>query len=214
MPQMKNNIGSYSIEKLKNGDLKIDYKRSPKDIFYIIVYFMIAIPILFFDYKLIYYLIHEKVDTNVIIGCFFSACLLLFGLYFLVVSIETFSKPTENVFYVSSSKKQLRIKLNLFKKVHLTFCEIKQFDLGAKDITVTDYHRGRTYKRPLFLLYMHVELWNNKAVKIHQFEGTSLFISNAEKKKNKTLKEVSRQITELVSKECGKEFYWKGTQKE
>jgi len=47
---------------------------------------------------------------------------------------------------------------------------------------------------------MHVELWNNKTVKIHQFEGTSLFISNAEKKKNKTLKEVSRQITELVSK--------------
>jgi len=160
---MKNNIGSYSIERLENGDLKIDYKRTPKDIFYIIVYFIIATPILFFDYKLINYLGNEKIDTNVIIGYFISVCLLVVGLYFLVVSIETFIKPTKNTFFISTSKKQLNIRLNLFKKLHLSFNEIKQFDIGAKDITVINYDRGRTYKRPLYLIYMHVELLNNKS---------------------------------------------------
>ena len=211
---MGNNIGNYLIEKLENGDLKINYKRSPKDIFYIIVYFIIALPILYFDFKLIIYLLNEKIDSNVIIGYFFSVCLLLVGFYFLIVSIETFIKPTKNTFVISPSKKQFSVSINLYKKLRLNFNEIKQFDLEAKSITVTNYNRGRTYKRPLFLIYMYVELLNNKTVKIHQFEGTSLFLSSSEKKKNKFLKEISKQITQIISKECGKEFYWKGIQKE
>lgn len=211
---MKNSIGNYSIDKLVSGDLKIDYERSQKDIFYIIVYFIIASPILFFDYKLISYLVNEKINSNVIIGYFFSACLLLAGMYFLFVSIETFIKPTKSVFLVNTSKKQLIVKLDLFRKLQFNFIEVKQFNLGAKDITVTNYHKGRTYKRQLFLIHMHIELLNNKTVKIHQFEGSGLLISSYEKKKNKSLKEVSKQITEIISKECGKEFYWKGTQKE
>ena len=211
---MKNDVGSYFIENLENGDLKIDYKRTTKDIFYIVVYFIIAAPILFFDYKLISYLINEKIDTNAIIGYFFSACILLFGLYFLVVSFETFIKPTKNAFFINATEKQLNVKLNLFKKFKFKFTEIKQFNLAAKDITVTDYHKGRTYKRPLYLIHMNVELIDGKSVKIHQFEGASLLISGSEKKKNKSLKEVSKQIAELISKECNKGFYWKGTKKE
>ena len=211
---MKNDVGSYFIENLENGDLKIDYKRTTKDIFYIVVYFIIAAPILFFDYKLISYLINEKIDTNAIIGYFFSACILLFGLYFLVVSFETFIKPTKNAFFINATEKQLNVKLNLFKKFKFKFTEIIQFNLAAKDITVTDYHKGRTYKRPLYLIHMNVELIDGKSVKIHQFEGASLLISGSEKKKNKSLKEVSKQIAELISKECNKGFYWKGTKKE
>lgn len=211
---MKNSIGSYSIERFVNGDLRIDYKRSQKDIFYILVYFLISVPILFFDFKLVSYLLNEKINSNVIIGYFFSTCLLFAGLYFLIVSIETFIKPTKSVFLIDASKKQLTIKLNLFRKFQFSFIEIKQFYLGAKDITVTNYHKGRTFKRQLFLIHMHIELLNNKTIKIHQFENSQLLISSFEKKRNKSLKEVSKMITEIISKECGKEFYWKGTQKE
>lgn len=211
---MKNSIGSYSIERFVNGDLRIDYKRSQKDIFYILVYFLISVPILFFDFKLVSYLMNEKINSNVIIGYFFSSCLLFAWLYFLIVSIETFIKPTKSVFLIDASKKQLTIKLNLFRKFQFNFIEIKQLNLGSKDITVTNYHKGRTFKRQLFLIHMHIELLNNKTIKIHQFENSQLLISSFEKKRNQSLKEVSKKITEIISKECGKEFHWKRTQKE
>jgi len=211
---MENSFGSYYIERTLNGALIIDYKRSQKDIFYILVYFLISLPILFFDFKLVSYLLNEKIDLNIIIGYFFSACLLLAGIYFLIVSIETFIKPTKSVFFISASKKQLTIKLNLFRKLQFNFIEIKQFNLGVKDITVTNYHEGRTFKRQLFLINMHIELLNIKTIKIHQFEGSQLLISFFKRKKNKSLKEVSKKIAEIISKECGKEFYWKATQKE
>ncbi|CAM4254936.1 hypothetical protein [Flavobacterium terrigena] len=211
---MKNNIGSYSIENFANGNVKIDYKRSRKDFFYIIVYFLISLPILYFDFKLFSFLLPEKIDSNVIIGYFFSICILLFALYFLIVSIETFIKPTKNVFFINKSEKQLIVKTNQFRKLKFNFTEIKQFHLGAKDITVTNYNEGSTRKRQLYLIHMHIELLNKKTIKIHQFEGTDILISYSEKKKNKLLKETSKQITKIISEECGKEFYWKGTQKE
>ncbi|WP_026728851.1 hypothetical protein [Flavobacterium denitrificans] len=211
---MENNIGSYYIERTLNGDLRIDYKRSQKDIFYILVYFLISLPILFFDFKLACYLLNRKTDLNVIIGYFFSTGLLLAGLYFLIVSIETFIKPTKSVFFISESKKQLVIKLNLFRKLQFNFIEIKQFHLRANDITFINYHRGKTYKRQLFLIHMNIELLNSKTIKIHQFEGSQLLISFFKSKKNKSLKDISKKITAVISKECGKEFYWKTTQKE
>ena len=211
---MENSIGSYSIERFINGDLKIDYSRSQKDICYILIYFLISAPILFFDFKLVSYLLNEKINLNIIIGYFFSTCLLFAGLYFLIVSIETFTKPIKSVFFINASKKQLTVKLSSFRKIQFNFIEIKQFGLGAKDITVTNYHKGRTYKRQLFLIHMHIELLNKKTIKIHQFENSQLLISFFEKKRNQSLKEVSKKITEIISKECGKEFYWKGTQKD
>lgn len=209
---MKYSIGSYSIERLENGELKIDYKRSPKDFFYIIVYLIIALPILFFDYKLIRYLLTDKIDLNSIVGYCLSVLLLLFGVYFFTVSLETFLKPTKNTFFIDSVKKQLLVKLNLLKKQKLDFNEIKQFDLTAKNITISSYHEGITYKRPLFLVFMQIQLLNGKTLQAHKFEGTSLLLSNSEKEKNKSLKEVSKQISEIVSKECGKKLFWKGTQ--
>lgn len=211
---MNNIIGSYHIQKLNDGSLKIDYKRSPKDIFYSIVYFLISAPILFFSYKLLTILIKEDLDFNLIIGYFFSICILLFGLYFLIVSIESSIKPTTNVFFIDVSKKQLTIKLNLFKKLQLNFSEIKNFNLGAKDITITNHNDSSTYKRQLFLIFLYVQLSNNKIIKIHKFEGTDILISFFENKKNKALIEVSKQIAEIISQECEKKFYWKGTQKE
>jgi len=211
---MENIIGSYCIERFANGDLRIDYKRSIKDIFYIIVYFLISLPILYFDFKLIGCLLNEEINLNVIIAYIFSTILLLAGLFFLVGSIETFIKPTKSVFFINSSKKQLTIKLNLFRKLRFNFTEIKQFHIGAKDITVVNYHEGSTHKRQLYLIYMHIELLHGKTVKVHQFEGPHLLISPFQKRQNKSLKEVSKQIAEIISKECGKAFYWKGTEKE
>ena len=211
---MENNIGSYSIENFANGNLKINYKRSRKDIFYIIVYLIISVPILFFDFKLISHLINEKIDSNIIIGYFFSICLLIFGLYFLLVSIETFIKPTKNVFFINTSEKLLIVKPNLFRKLKFNFDEIKQFNLNAKDITVTNNDAGSTRQKQLYLIHMYIELLNKKTIKIHQFESPELLIFYSDKEKNKSLKKVSKQITEMISNECKKAFYWKGIEKE
>lgn len=116
---MKYTIGSYHIEKYDDGNLKIDYKRSPKDYFNVIVYFLISVPFLYFGYKLITFLEGYEINSNTIIGFLFSICLLLFGLYFLFISLDTLNKPINNVFFINSSKKQLIIKLNLFKKFNL-----------------------------------------------------------------------------------------------
>ena len=207
---MKNKIGNYSIEKYANGDLVIDYKRTQKDLFYILIYFIISLPILYLGFKLITYLVKETLNFNVIIAYLFSLCLLLFGLYFFIVAIGTFSKPTKKVIFINYTKKQLHIKLNILKKISFNINDIKQFNLEARDITIETQNNGRTYKRPLFLIDMNLELSNNKKAKIHQFEGSSLHVSNSEK----ALKDISKQLTEIISKECGKEYYWKGTRKE
>lgn len=211
---MENNIGSYHIERVVNGNLKIHYRRSRKDLYYIIVYLLLSVPILFVSLKIISFLVSEKTNFKVIFFYCFSGILLLIGLYFLSISVETFSKATKNVFFIDIANRQLLIKRNVFKTLQFNFNEIKQFQIGAKDITVNYYNKGRTYKKQLYLIHMHIELRNGKTVKVHQFEGPELMISYFEKKKNKSLKEVSKQITEIISKECGKEFYWKGTQKE
>lgn len=211
---MKDTIGSYRVEKNNDGNLKIDYKRSTKDYFYIIVYFLISVPFLFFAIKLITTLIKEEMDRNLIIPYLFSICLLLFGLYFLIVSLETSIKPTKSVFFINISKKQVTIKLNLFKKLQFNFSDIKHFNLGTKDITIYSQNKGRTRKNQLFLIFMYVRLLNNKTIKIHQFEGTNILISTFENKKNDSLVEVSKLITDIISKECNKKFFWKATQKE
>ena len=212
--KMRDTIGSYRIEKYNDGNLKIDYKRSSKDIIYSLVPFVISIPILFFDFKLSTYLVQEEMGINLIIPYFFSICLLVFGLYLLVSAIETAIKPTNKVFFINASQKQLTIKLNLFKKLQLNFSDIKHFNIGAKDITITNHHEGSTRKRQLFLIFMHVKLSNNKTIKIHQFESTNIFISPFDNKKTDALIDFSKQITDLISKECDKKFYWKGIEKE
>lgn len=211
---MNYNIGNYDVLQHENGDLTIHYKRGIKDYLYIVVYFIIGIPILYFDYKLFSYLVFKKFSSNVFFGYFFAISLLLFGLYFLVVSIETLIKPTKKVFFINRSTKQLKIKLNLFKNLHFDFSEMKRFKARAKNITVKTFKDGRTYKRPLYLIHLEVELIDSKVVNIHQFEGQNLILSLNENKKNKSLKDVAKHIARLISDECGKEFEWKGTTKE
>lgn len=43
---MNYQINKYKVEKALDGILKIHYKRTVKDYFYIIVYFLISIPVL------------------------------------------------------------------------------------------------------------------------------------------------------------------------
>ena len=215
---MKYNIGNYSIEKFENENLKIDYKRSLKDYYYIIVYFIVSLPFLYFSQKFIYYLFEEysitNITFNIILGYFFSFIILMFGLYFIYVSIATLIQPTKKVFYIDHHNNHLKIKKNLFIRSKFNFDEIKNFEIKAKDITIKNYHEGRTFKRQLFLIEMNLILKSSKTIKIHQFEKTNLMISFSEKSKNKSLKEISKQIASIIAQECNKEYYWKGTTKE
>ena len=211
---MKYSIGHYSIEKLENGNLIIDSKRTPNDYYYIIVYFLISLPILFFCKKLLISLIEQNFDHNTFFGYLFLGGLLIVGLYFLTVSIETFIKPISKVFYVDKTKQILNIRLNLFRRIQVKFSEIKNFEIGANDITVFTNNRGRTYKRQLYIVKLNLKYTNNKIQKIHNFEKPNLIISFTEKKNNKYLKEISKQITNLIASECNKEYYWTGTKKE
>lgn len=211
---MKYSIGRYSIEKLENGNLKIDSKRTPNDYYYIIVYFLISLPILFFCKKLLTSLIERNFDYDTFFGYLFLGVLLIVGLYFLTVSIETFIKPISKVFYVDKTKQILNIRLNLFRRIQVKFSEIKNFEVGANDITVFTNNRGRTYKRQLYIVKLNLKYTNNKIQKIHNFEKPNLIISFTEKKDNKSLKEISKQITNLIANECNKEYYWTGTKKE
>ena len=211
---MKYNIGHYSIEKLENGNLKIDSKRSPNEYYYIIVYFLISLPILYFCNKLLNSLIEHNFNRNTFFGFLFLAGLLIVGLYFLIVSIETFIKPISKVIYVDKTKQILYIRLNLFRRIQVKFSEIKSFEVGANDITVFTNNRGRTYKRQLYIIKLNIKYLNNKIRKVHQFEKPNLLISYAEKKDNKSLKEISKQITNIIATETGKNFEWIGTKKE
>jgi len=211
---MKYNIGRYSIEKFENGNLKIDSKRSPNDYYYIIIYFLISLPILFFCNRLLISLIEHKFDRNTFFGYLFLVIFLVVGLYFLAVSIETFIKPVSKVFYIDKTKQMLNIRLNLFKRIEVKFSEIKNFEIGANDITIFTNNRGRTYERQLYIVKLNLKYTNNKIQKIHNFEKPNLIISFSEKKKNKSLKEISKQITDLISNECNKDYYWTGTKKE
>jgi len=211
---MKYNIGRYSIEKLENGNLKIDSKRSSNDYYYIITYFLISLPILYFCFILSISLIEQKFDRNTFFGYLFLVGLLIVGLYFLTVSIETFIKPISRVFYIDKTKRILNIRLNLFRKIQVNFSEIKNFEIGANDITILTNNRGRTYKRELYIVKLNLKYTNNKIQKIHNFEKPNLIISFSEKKNNKSLKEISKQITNLISNECNKDYYWIGTKKE
>jgi hypothetical protein len=212
---MKYNIGRYSIEKLENGNLKIDSKRSPNDYYYIIIitYFLISLPILYFCYKLSISLIEQKFDRNAFFGYLFLVVFLVVGLYFLAVSIETFIKPVSKVFYIDKTKQILNIRLNLIRRIQVKFSEIKKFEIGANDITVFTNNRGRTYKRQLYIVKLNLKYINNKIQKIHNFEKPNLIISFSEKKNNESLKEISKQITNLISNECNKDYYWTGTKK-
>ena len=210
---MERAFGNYIIQEFTNGDLRIDYKRSTKDFFYIIVYFIISIPFLLVAFKFINYLIYQDIDLNVVLSYIFSSFLILVGLYFLIGSIETLFKATNKVFNISTSKKQLQVRVNVFKRRAFIFTDIKEFNLSAKDITAVAYVRGTKYTRPLYLIYLTVELHNGQKIKIHQFEGAHLLLSAFEKQKKQSLKEISKQVTGIVSQKCGKEFYWKGIQK-
>jgi len=208
--KIKTRIGNYEVEKFENSFI-IDYKRSTKDFYYIIIYFIISIPFFFFSLKLISYLIFLKLNIDIIIGYFFCIGLFCFGLYFFIVSIETLLKPTKKVFFINFETKQLLIKKNLLKTISFNFSEIKNFNIRASKQTFTTYIEGRTINRKLYLILMYIELINNKTIKIHQFEGPNLLISNNENLKNKSLKEVSVQISHLISEACEKKCYWKGT---
>ena len=175
---MKYSIGHYSIEKLENGNLIIDSKRTPNDYYYIIVYFLISLPILFFCKKLLISLIEQNFDHNTFFGYLFLGGLLIVGLYFLTVSIETFIKPISKVFYVDKTKQILNIRLNLFRRIQVKFSEIKNFEIGANDITVFTNNRGRTYKRQLYIVKLNLKYTNNKIQKIHNFEKPNLIIDN------------------------------------
>lgn len=211
---MKYNIGNYSVEKFENGNLKIDYRRSSNDYYYIFCYLLFSIPIIYVSYQISINLLQAKFNLNTFFGFFIPGILLIVGLYFASVSFETFIKPTSNVFYIENTKKTLQIKLNVFRKIQVRFSEIKNFELGANDITVVSHNKGRTYKRQLYINKLNLRYTNNKVQKIHQFEKPNLIISFTEKKNNKSLKEISRQITNLISKECNKDYFWTGTKKE
>lgn len=211
---MNYNIGNYSIEKFENGNLKINYRRSLNDYYYIFCYLLISLVILYVCYQISVNLLEKKFNLNTFFGFLISGILLIVGLYFASVSFETFIKPTSNVFYIDNTKKVLKIKLNVFKKIQVRFSEIKNFELGANDITVVSYNNGRTYKRQLYVNRLTLKYTNNKVRKIHQFEKPNLIISFSEKKNNKSLKEISTQITNLISKECNKDYFWTGTKKE
>jgi hypothetical protein len=203
---MNYKIGNYSIEKLENGNLKIDYRRSSNDYYYIFAYLLFSLPVLYLCYQISIHIIEIKFNLNIFFGYLISAALLFVGLYFASISFETFIKPTSNVFYIDSTKKVLKIKLNLFQKIQVQFSEIKNFQLGANDITVVSYNNGRTYKKQLYINRLNLKYTNNKVQKIHQFEKPNLIISFSERKNNKSLKETSKQITNLISEECGQEL--------
>lgn len=211
---MNYTIGNYSIEKFENGNLKIDYKRSLSDYYYIFCYLLFSFPFLYVFYQIAINLLEEKFNLNTFFGYLISGTLLIVGLYFASVSFETFIKPTSNVFYIDNSEKVLKIKLNTFKKIKVRFSEIKNFELGANDIMVVSHNNGRTYKRQLYVNRLNLKYTNNKVQRIHQFEKPNLFLSFSEKKNNRSLKEVSKQITILISKECNKDYFWTGTKKE
>lgn len=211
---MNYKIGNYSIEKFENGNLKIDYRRSLNDYYYIVFYLVLSIPIFYICCQFFINLVEKDFNLNVLLGFIFSGILLITGLYFASVSFETFIKPTSNVFYIDNTKKVLKIKLHLFKKIQVPFSEIKNFELGANDITVVSYNNGRTYKKQLYINRLNLKYTNNKIQKIHQFEKPNLIISFSEKKNNKSLQETSKQITRLISDGCHKNYVWTGTRKE
>jgi hypothetical protein len=211
---MNYSIGNYSIEKFENGNLKIDYRRSPNDYYYIFCYLLISLPILYVCYQIWINILEEKFNLNTFFVLFISGILLIVGLYFASVSFETFMKPTSNVFYIDNTKKVLKIKLNVFKKIQVRFSEIKNFELGANDITVFPHNKGRTYKKQLYINRLNLKYTNNKVIKIHQFEKPNLIISFSEKKNNRSLKDTSKHITDLISNQCNKHYIWTGTKKE
>ncbi|MHC0445150.1 hypothetical protein ACWA1F_07055 [Flavobacterium sp. 3-218] len=211
---MKHNIGNYSIEKFENGNLKIDYRRSLNDYYYIFCYLLISVAIFYVCYQLSINLLNREFNLNTGLAFLFSGILFIAGLYFASVSFETFIKPTSNVFYIENTKEVLKIKLNLFRKIQVQFSEIKNFELGANDITIVSHNNGRIYKRQLYINRLYLKYTNNKVVKIHQFEKPNLLISFSEKKNNKSLKDTSKHITDLISKECNKNYFWTGTKKE
>ena len=186
---MKYNIGNYSIEKFENGNLKIDYRRSLNDYYYIFCYLLISLAIFCICYQLSINLLDREINLNTGFAFLFSGILFIAGLYFASVSFETFIKPTSNAFYIDNTKEVLKIKLNAFRKIQVQFSEIKNFELGANDITVVSHNNGRTYKRQLYVNRLYLKYTNNKVVKIHQFEKPNLLISFSEKKNNKSLKQ-------------------------
>lgn len=211
---MQYTIGHYTVEKFPDGVVKIHSERSVKDYFYIVVYFILALPILYLSFFISIHLVTDKVDMNTLFGTIIAICLLLSGSYFLLVSIETFIKPISTIFEIDKSKEVLRIRLNVFRRIEVSFSEIKNFKLGANDITIISRHDNRNYKKQLYILRLSVTFTTDESRKIHQFESPHLMISFNEKKKNKSLKEVSRQVSDLISKECDKKYIWTGTTKE
>lgn len=210
---MNYQINQYTVEKEADEILKIHYKRTVKDYFYIIVYFLISIPILSICLLITVHLFRDKVDSNTFFGALIAVCLFLTGCYFLIISVETLLKPISNVFVIDKRTAILKIKLNAFRNIEIPFSEIKNFQLGARDIETHSHHSGRTYKKQLYLIHLSICFTNNKIRSIHQFESSHLLISFTEKRKNKSLKEVGRQVADLVAKECDRKYLWTGTEK-